>query len=76
MQKTIILQNKQSLRDNRKWLKDKGFTEINLIYRAGQYVLTYIDEAVDPLILMATGIIKDKRTKEQKEQMKNMITWL
>ncbi|MFR2888769.1 MAG: hypothetical protein ACLTDM_11280 [Clostridium butyricum] len=73
---TITLKGKQSLKDNRQWLKENGFTEIKLIYRAGQYVLTYVDEVVDPLILMATGIIKDKRTKEQKEKMKSMITWL
>lgn len=73
---TITLKGKQSLKDNRQWLEENGFTEIKLIYRAGQYVLTYVDEVVDPLILMATGIIKDKRTKEQKEKMKSMITWL
>lgn len=73
---TITLTGKQSLKNNRQWLKENGFTEIKLIYRAGQYVLTYVDEVVDPLILMATGIIKDKRTKEEKEKMKSMITWL
>jgi hypothetical protein len=68
MKKEMVLANKGELQGFRKEMKAKGFTEIKLLYRAGQYVLTYLTETVDKFGLMASGWMKP--SKEFKEYAK------
>lgn len=65
MKKTITIATKEELLKFRKDFQKKGFTEVQLLYRAGQYVLTYLTEQVDKFGLMASGWLKpDKEFKE------------
>ena len=67
MKKVTVL-NKGELQGFRKELQKKGYTEVKLLYRAGQYVLTYLTETVDKFGLMASGWMKP--SKEFKEYAK------
>lgn len=68
MKKEMILTTKEELQGFRKTMKSKGFTEVELLYRAGQYVLTYLTESVDKFGLMASGWMK--QSKEFKDYAK------
>ena len=68
MRKTITLATKEELLKVRKDFQAKGFTEVELLYRAGQYVLTYLTGQVDKFGLMASGWMK--KSKEFKEYAK------
>lgn len=65
MKKTMTIATKEELLKVRKSFEAKGFTEVKLLYRAGQYILTYLTEKVDKFGLMASGWIKP--SKEFKE---------
>lgn len=58
---------KKSLKDVRKQLENKGFMELNVQYKAGKHILTYITEKVDRLILIDSGLIKG--TKAERKQL-------
>ena len=58
---------KKSLKDVRKQLENKGFIELNVQYKAGKHILTYITEKVDRLILIDSGLIKG--TKAERKQL-------
>jgi len=60
-----VLESKEELGIFRKELIKKGYTEANLSYKAGQYVLTYLTGQVDKFGLMESGFIKE--SKEYKE---------
>ena len=64
----VTVLNKGELQGFRKEMKAKGYTEVKLLYRAGQYVLTYLTETVDKFGLMASGWMKP--SKEFKEYAK------
>ena len=68
MKKEITLATKEELVGFRKEMKAKGFTEAKLLYRAGQYVLTYLTVQIDKFGLMGMGFIK--QSKEFKEYVK------
>lgn len=68
MKKTITIATKEELLKVRKSFESKDFTEVQLLYRAGQYVLTYLTEKVDKFGLMASGWLKP--SKEFKEYAK------
>ena len=68
MKKTMTIATKEELLKVRKNFEAKGFTEVKLLYRAGQYVLTYLTEKVDKFGLMASGWMK--QSKEFKEYAK------
>ena len=65
MKKEMTIATKEELLKVRKSFEAKGFTEVQLLYRAGQYVLTYLTEKVDKFGLMASGWMKP--SKEFKE---------
>ena len=65
MKKEMTITTKEELLKVRKNFEAKGFTEVKLLYRAGQYVLTYLTEKVDRFGLMASGWLKP--SKEFKE---------
>lgn len=68
MKKEMTIATKEDLLKVRKDFQKKGYTEIKLLYRAGQYVLTYLTEKVDKFGLMASGLLKP--SKEFKESAK------
>ena len=61
MKKLAVLTNKGELLNFRKELAKEGYTEAKLIYRAGQYVLTYFTEKIDQFGLMGMGYIKPSK---------------
>lgn len=69
MKNTITIANKEELLKVRKTLKEKGFTEAKLLYRAGKYILTYFESSVSKLGLMELGFVKKndeyKKAKEK-----------
>ena len=65
MKKEMTITTKEELLKVRKNFEAKGFTEVKLLYRAGQYVITYLTEKVDKFGLMASGWLKP--SKEFKE---------
>jgi hypothetical protein len=69
MKREMLIENKQRLQEVRKEFQKKGYTEVKLLYRAGQYVLTYLTESVDKFGLMASGWLKP--SKEFKEYAKS-----
>lgn len=62
--------NKDLLSQVRSHLKDKGFTEAKLTYRAGKYVMTVILDEVDHLGLVCGGYAKP--TKAEKKILSEM----
>ena len=68
MKNTMTIATKEELLKVRKDFQAKGFTEVQLLYRAGQYVLTYLTGQVDKFGLMASGWMK--QSKEFKEYAK------
>ena len=68
MKKVEVLTTKEELVGFRKEMKSKGYTEAKVLYRAGQYVITYLTESVDKFGLMASGFMK--QSKEFKDYAK------
>lgn len=68
MKKIMVVLGKESLKEFRQELKKKGCTEVKLLYKAGQYNLTYLTESVDKFGLMASGWMK--QSKEFKDYAK------
>lgn len=68
VKETCTLESKETLLVFRKELKEKGFTEAKLIYRAGQYVMTFLTGKVSEFELMELGYIK--KSKEYIESKK------
>ena len=68
MKNTITIATKEELLKVRKSFKTKGFTEVQVLYRAGQYVITYLTEKVDKFGLMSSGWMK--QSKEFKDYAK------
>ena len=72
---TQILDTKEELNKFRQTLAKNEFTEINLIYRAGKYVITYLENLVSndnhkrELLLADSGLIRGSKAirKELKE---------
>lgn len=54
----ITLKAGESLKDFREKLKNKGYTEINTIYRAGCHVVEYITATLTRQELADAGLIK------------------
>ena len=74
MKKTMTIANKEELLKVRKTLKEKGFTEAKLLYRAGKYVLTYFESNISKLGLMELGFIKkDEEYKKTKEKFGKVL---
>lgn len=48
----------ESLKDFREKLKNKGYTEINTIYRAGHHVVEYITATLTRQELADAGLIR------------------
>ena len=56
--KVLGLNTDTNLKEFRSQLKDKGFTEIRTIYRAGYHVVEFITAALSQDELLAAGLIK------------------
>lgn len=54
----ITLKAGESLKDFREKLKNKGYTEINTIYRAGCHVVEYITATLTRQELANAGLIR------------------
>lgn len=67
MLNTITLENKEALQSFRK--KNTGITEAKLLYRAGNYVLTYFNKKVSDEGLMLLGY--KKKSKELKKKLES-----
>lgn len=52
-----IERNKEELNKFRKELKDKGYTEVNLTYREGAYIVKYITASLTLAELRDYGLI-------------------
>ena len=55
-----------NLQQFRKQLKDKGYTEVNTVYRSGNHLVTFLTEKVNDLGLIDAKLIKG--TKKQREE--------
>ena len=55
-----------TLKGVREQLQKKGYTEINVVYRAGKHIITFLTGSIDRLILIDVGLIKG--SKEERKQ--------
>lgn len=60
MKETKTIYTKEELKEFRSWLKDKGYTEVKLLYRAGKYLATYATTKLTTDDLINLGYRKRK----------------
>lgn len=65
MTKTITINNKESLKNFRKDLENKGYQELRLEYKQGAYQLTYSTEPIPEVGLVYLGYKKNKKAGEE-----------
>ena len=75
MKKEMTITTKEELLKVRKNFEAKGFTEVKLLYRAGQYVITYLTEKVDKFGLMASGWLKPSREFKEYAKANRLKTY-
>ena len=63
LKKTVILKTKEELKMFRDSIKEKEYTEVNLQYKSGEYVLTYVDKLLTKSDLYFAGMIKRREAK-------------
>ena len=68
--KEITLNSKTELKQFRESVKDKDITEINLIYRAGKYIIKVINQKLNRLQMIDAGLIKG--TKKEKAEYEKL----
>ena len=56
-------QTKEELKMFRDSIKEKEYTEVNLQYKSGEYVLTYVDKLLTKSDLYFAGMIKRREAK-------------
>ena len=66
----VEIDNKATLQQVRKHIKDNDLTEAKLLYRSGKYVMTVIMEKVDHLGLVCAGFVK--ATPQEKKVLEEM----
>ena len=59
-----------TLKGFRKQLKDKGYTEVNTIYRSGRHIVTFLTENVDRLNLIDAGLIRGSKKEREDYKLK------
>ena len=68
----VILDNKAELKKFRNEIKDKDITEINLVYKAGKYIMTIINMALSKIQMIDAGLIKG--TKVERKQYNQIVS--
>lgn len=68
----VILDSKAELKKFRNEIKDKDITEINLVYRAGKYIMTIINMALSRIQMIDAGLIKG--TKTERKQYNQIVS--
>lgn len=64
LKKTVTVSTKEELKMLRDSIKEKEYTEVNLQYKSGEYVLTYVDELLTKSDLYFAGLIKRKEARK------------
>ena len=63
LKKTVTIGTKEELKMIREDIKEKEYTEVNLQYKGGNYVLAYIDEPMTKEQLYYAGLISRREAK-------------
>lgn len=64
------LNTNTTLKEFRKQLNAKGFTEINTIYKAGKHIVTFLTEKVTRLMLIDAQLIKGTKVEREEYKLK------